>query len=179
MEHNHSHHENHEHQSKANMPTQKVGKFLPLIVIFGAVILFTGGMVLWQQRGDLLFIMRNFMAGFFLVFGFFKIINWKGFVSAYRMYDIVASRSTVYAYAYPIIELGLGFAYLFSINLFVTNIVTLLVMSLSAIGVAVELRKGQEIACACLGAVFKIPMTKVTLTEDLLMAGMALGMLVF
>jgi hypothetical protein len=51
-------------------------------------------------------------------------------------------------------------------------------MLISALGVANELRKKQTIMCACLGTVFKIPMTYVTLFEDLLMASMALYMLV-
>jgi hypothetical protein len=51
-------------------------------------------------------------------------------------------------------------------------------MLVSAAGVARELWKGREIMCACLGVVFKIPMTYVTLLEDLLMAAMAGFMLV-
>jgi hypothetical protein len=58
------------------------------------------------------------------------------------------------------------------------HVFTLLLMLMSAVGVAVELHKGKEIVCACLGAVFNIPMTYVTLLEDLLMAAMAAYMLI-
>ena len=51
-------------------------------------------------------------------------------------------------------------------------------MAISSIGVAIELSKKKEIMCACLGVVFKLPMTYVTLLEDLLMAAMALIMLI-
>jgi len=34
--------------------------------------------------------MNHFMAGFFLVFSFFKLLNLKGFAESYSMYDIVA-----------------------------------------------------------------------------------------
>ena len=89
------------------------------------------------------------------------------------MYDVVAKQSTAYAYAYPLIELGLGVAYLSRFQPVITNSVTLVVMLISALGVFIELSQGKEIMCACLGVVFKVPMTYVTLLEDLLMASMA------
>ncbi len=48
------------------------------------------------------------------------------------------------------------------------------VMLVGAYGVYLKLKEHEEIPCACLGTVFKVPMTWVTLGEDLLMAGMAL-----
>jgi copper chaperone CopZ len=122
--------------------------------------------------------MSDFMAGFFLVFSFFKLLNLSGFVQAYRGYDLVASRVKGYAYAYPFIELALGVAYLIRWNPVATHWITLVVMLLSAVGVVNALRKRQLIECACLGTVFKLPMSKVTLIEDLSMAVMAAAMLV-
>ena len=52
-------------------------------------------------------------------------------------------------------------------------------MVIGAVGVAGELRKKNQIPCACLGVVFKIPMTTVTFIEDVLMAVMAILMLFF
>jgi len=172
-------HDNHNHgyEHTAEKPKSKFKDFVPLILIFIAIGFFTFLIVDRSGQKDLMNIMRNFMAGFFLVFGAFKLIRWKGFVEAYVTYDIVAKRSVAYAYLYPLIELGLGIAYLQSLNLFVTNIVTIAVMIIGAIGVAGEILKKQPVHCACLGTVFKIPMTKVTLFEDLLMAGMAAWML--
>ncbi|MFG0292813.1 MAG: hypothetical protein ACF8MJ_06615 [Phycisphaerales bacterium JB050] len=40
------------------------------------------------------------------------------------------------------------------------------------------LRKKRKIHCACLGTALNLPMTKVTLVEDLTMASMAAAMLV-
>jgi hypothetical protein len=155
---------------------QKLKPFIPLIVIVSIILLFTAGMQFsfgetWHDA------MRFFMAFFFLIFGFFKVINIKGFAAAYRTYDLIAQRSLWYAYAYPFFELALGFAYLFNLYPFITNVATFILMSISAVGVLMELSKGKEITCACLGVVFKIPMTWVTLAEDLLMAGMALAMI--
>jgi len=153
-----------------------VKDFLPLIVIFGLIIAFT---LIGQLRSgwNMTHAMNDFMGAFFIVFGGFKLLNWQGFVKAYQMYDVIAKKSVIYAYAYPLIEVGLGIFYLKNLFPFWTNLVTLVVMLVSSIGVAQELAKKKTIVCACLGTVFKVPMTYVTLFEDLLMAGMALIML--
>lgn len=146
--------------------------FLPLLAVFTGIIIlsllwvnaFSGGFMRW---------MEVFMGLFFVVFGFFKVFNLKGFADAYRMYDVIAMKYPKYGYVYPFIELVLGVLYLLGIFSLFTNIATLLVMSISAAGVYLKLKKKEKIMCACLGVVFKVPMTWVTLTEDLLMALMA------
>lgn len=152
--------------------------FLPLIIIMGVIIAFTIGMSFYRGDWNFKETMLDFMAGFFLVFGFFKIINLPGFVEAYAMYDIIAQRSKLYAYIYPFIEIGLGIAYLLRYQLFLANIITVIIMVIGSIGVAIELSKGRQIVCACLGTVFKLPMTYVTLAEDLIMGLMAVIMLI-
>ena len=158
---------------------RSIKDFLPLIVMFFLIGLFVGARQIMLGGLDVFYAMADFMAGFFLIFGFFKILNWKGFVDAYSTYDLLAKRNKVYGYLYPIIELSLGFSYLFRLYPTATNFVTLIIMVIGAIGVAGELRKKNQIPCACLGVVFKIPMTTVTFTEDVLMAGMAFLMLIF
>jgi len=151
-------------------------KFIPLIIIFAAIVLLT---IIRQYMTEFSFMhfMTDFMGFFFLIFGAFKIYNLHGFVQAYQGYDLVAQKSIHYAYAYPFIEVALGIAYLLKWNLPLINLITVIIMTISALGVANELRKGKTVVCACLGAVFKIPMTYVTLLEDVLMGGMALIML--
>jgi len=153
--------------------------FLPLITIIAVIIIFTIYMWSTATKPDLMFGMRMFMSGFFLIFGVFKLIKLKGFVMAYKKYDILAKKSTIYAYAYPFIEIGLGVSFFFAFNLLLTNIITLIIMIIGSYGVWLKIREKEEIPCACLGVVFKLPMTKVTLFEDLLMAVMALMMIIF
>jgi len=57
------------------------------------------------------------------------------------------------------------------------SVLVIPVMLIGALGVYQKLRAGEEVPCACLGTVFTIPMTWVTLGEDLLMASMALVLL--
>ena len=117
------------------------------------------------------------MAGFFLVFSFFKLLDVGGFANSYRMYDIVAKAVPGYGFVYPFIELALGAAYLTSFQPFLTNTVTLVVMGVSLVGVVQSVVNKRKIRCACLGSVFNLPMTTVTIVEDSLMIGMAAVML--
>lgn len=147
--------------------------YRPLLLVFAylvgvvALIEFTAGRFEWMRA------MANVMGGFFLAFSFFKLLDLRGFVDAYRSYDVLARRVRAYGYAYPFIELGLGVAFLLRLAPVTTNIVTLVVMVVSAVGVTRALLQKRRIRCACLGTVFNLPMTKVTFVEDALMAGMA------
>ena len=152
--------------------------YFPLLLIL-AYLVGAIGLIEWTLGGfDLTRAMMHFMAGFFLVFSFFKLLNLSAFADSYAMYDIVARRSRAYALAYPFIELALGLAYLVPANSVVTNLVTLVVMGVSAVGVVQSLFSKQKIRCACLGAVFNLPMSFVTLVEDGLMIAMAAWMLI-
>jgi copper chaperone CopZ len=121
--------------------------------------------------------MNVFMAGFFLVFSFFKFLDLKGFANSYAMYDIIAKKIPVYGFIYPFLELGLGIAYLTHFNPIITNWATIIIMGVSSIGVIQSVLNKKKIQCACLGAVFNLPMSTVTIIEDLLMVAMAAAML--
>jgi hypothetical protein len=122
--------------------------------------------------------MRHFMAGFFLVFSFFKLLDVPSFAMSYSSYDIVARRWLGYGYLYPFLELGLGAAYLANVSPVATNLATIVVMGVSTVGVLQSVLANRKIQCACLGTVFNLPMSSVTLIEDGLMIGMAIAMLV-
>lgn len=122
--------------------------------------------------------MRHFMGGFFVVFAFFKLLDVRGFADAFQTYDIAARRFPLYAVAYPWIELALGVAYLTNFAPLATNIATLILMASGLVGVTQALLAKRRIQCACLGTVFKLPMSKVTFVEDFLMAAMAVIALV-
>lgn len=120
--------------------------------------------------------MNNFMAGFFIVFSFFKLLDLRGFADSYAMYDVLAKRWKGYGYVYPFMELALGVMYLTGFNPLATALATIVVMGFSAIGVVQSVLSKKQIRCACLGAVFNLPMSTVTIIEDLLMVGMAIVM---
>jgi copper chaperone CopZ len=121
----------------------------------------------WHQT------MRYFMAGFFLVFSFFKLLDIPAFADAYAGYDLLAKRWRGWGFIYPFVELALGLAYLANWHPLLTNWVTFIVMGFSAIGVIQSVLDKRSIRCACLGTVFKLPMSTVTIVEDLGMVMMA------
>lgn len=121
--------------------------------------------------------MRWFMAGFFLSFSFFKLLDVKAFADSYRMYDWIAKMVPAWGLAYPFIELALGLAYAANWNPVLTHSTTLALMLVGAGGVIQSNLQKKAIRCACLGTVFNLPMSTVTVVEDLSMAAMAAWML--
>jgi copper chaperone CopZ len=122
-------------------------------------------------------LMRHFMGGFFLVFSFFKLLDLRGFTDAYRSYDVLAGAWPAWGLVYPLVELALGGAYLLDLYPVATNVVTLALMLIGAVGVLEALLDKRAIRCACLGTALNLPMTTITLVEDLGMAAMAAVML--
>jgi len=164
----HSHHAMQAEETKSWLATYK-----PLLLI-GT---FISGVAFLTADGSLHTGMNTFMAGFFLVFSFFKLLNLKGFADSYAMYDLLAKKVPAYGFIYPFIELALGIAFLTRFNPTATNWVTIIVMGFSSIGVIQSVLNKKKIQCACLGAVFNLPMSTVTIIEDLLMVAMAGTML--
>lgn len=147
--------------------------YKPILLIFGYITFISlliggfGGSFNWMKS------MTVFMSGFFLIFSLFKMLNLTAFADSYAMYDIVAKKWRTWGYIYAFIELGLGVAYAVNFEPLLTNIITLIVMSVSIIGVLQSVLNKRRIQCACLGAVFNLPMSTVTIIEDALMIVMS------
>ena len=162
-------------------PAERASWFItyrPLLTIIGLIALTT---VLSQAPyatgfdGSLW--MRHFMAGFFIVFAGFKLLDVAGFRESYRMYDVVAKRLPAWGHIYPFVELGLGLIHLTNVAPFWTNIATIVILGVSAIGVIQSVIDKRAIKCACLGTGFNLPMSTVTIIEDVGMVAMAAVML--
>lgn len=156
---------------------KKLRTFLPLIIIFSLVILWTLGrqyLYGWNYANAML----DFMGAFFLLFGGLKVINWKKFALAFRAYDPLAKRSAFYAYLYPALEVLLGLSYqLHFPNLTLANITTIVILSATTIGVIQNFKREDKLQCACLGGFFTIPLSWFTVFENVLMVAMAIAML--
>lgn len=166
-----------EHNEMTEQTKSWFETYKPILLIFFYITLTTVLIQINNQHFDLMQWMRHFMAAFFLVFSFFKLLNLKGFAESYAMYDILARRFPSWAYIYAFIELALGIGYLIDFNPIVINTVSFFVMSISIIGVLKTVLNKQQIQCACLGDVFHLPMSIVTIIEDALMIIMAAFML--
>ncbi len=168
-----------DHSAPAMMAaTEEKPSYLPIFLIFGYIagisilVQVVKGSFNWMQW------MSHFMAGFFFVFSFFKLMNLKGFAEGYQSYDVVAKQFPAWGYIYAFIELGLGIAFLTGFEPMMVNAITLVVMAVSTVGVVQSLLRKTSFQCACLGTVIKLPLSKVTLFEDLLMVAMSGTMLI-
>jgi copper chaperone CopZ len=148
-----------------------IATYYPLLLVMALVAvvpLATGTVMGW---------MMGFMAGFYIVFGAFKLLDVPAFARSYAQYDVIAKRIPVWGYVYPFIELALGFGFLFWLDMRVLSWIALVLSLVGAVGVIQANRSKQTIECACLGTVFKLPMSIVTIIENLGMAVMAAWML--
>lgn len=122
--------------------------------------------------------LRYFMGVFMVVFASFKLIGYKMFVMMFPGYDIVAKRFKAYAYAFPLIQMALGLAYLVDVLPVTRDVIVLLFTGLASIGVFQEVYKRKSgVHCACLGNVIKLPLSTVSFIEDVGMFVMAATML--
>jgi hypothetical protein len=126
--------------------------------------------------------MNVFMGGFFLAFSFFKMLDIKAFADSYAMYDLVAMKWSKWGYVYAFLELALGIAYVAHFDSVLTNSVAFGLMAISIPGVILSVIEKKKIKCACLGTVFNLPMSTLTIVEDatmLIMSGFMLWVNLF
>lgn len=153
----------------------KIKNYLPLLVVVFIALSMSLAIEINRAQIDFSTYTNGFMGFFFCLLSMFKLFNIVGFADGFQKYDIVAMRFRPYAYLYPFIELSLGLAYLAQVQPLATNSFTLFVMTLSAIGVIRSIMKGLDLRCACLGTILNVPLSTVSVVENIgmgLMAGM-------
>lgn len=156
-------------EEKSSFQTYK-----PLIVVFTFVILVSLSFqkTLPHFFGELF--MRHLMAGFFIGLSFFKFLDLQAFSTAFSKYDPLAKTFRGYGKLYPFIELALGLMFVAGLGLKVANILTILVLSATTTGVMPMISSKNKIQCACLGAGFNLPLSWVTVAENVVMVLMAI-----
>ncbi len=162
-----SHH--HAEISKPSPLSQWLSTYYPLLLIMSLIALASFAGQSW---------MMSFMAGFYIIFGAFKLLDVPAFARSYAQYDLIAMAFKPWGYAYPFIELALGFAFLFWFQMLAATWIALILSLVGAAGVIQSVMRKQTIQCACLGTVFNLPMSTVTIVENLGMAAMAAWMLI-
>jgi hypothetical protein len=116
--------------------------------------------------------MAALMGWFFLIFGLAKVLSLPSFVVAFQRYDLLAMRSKIYAFAFPFLEIGAGLAYLYSWNIVAVSAIALPLLLITSWSMFIKIYRNEAVPCACLGTIFKVPMSWLTLGEDLFMVAM-------
>lgn len=158
-----------------NQPSTKLKELYPLFLILSYVI--AGSVYLSLSPFELDEFMLNYMALFLIVFSFFKFLDYRGFPRSFANYDPLARQVPIYGKIYPFIETLLGVAFLLRYQLDAALWITVVLLSITTIGVIQSLVNNRQIECACLGTVLKLPMTEATLIENSLMLLMAGGLI--
>lgn len=170
----HAHH--HEHMDHPDPEAADYWKFAGILVfIFTASYSF---FVASDFNGWMGY-MVSFMGVFFVVFAFFKLLDIRNFAYSFAGYNPIARRWLGWGFVYPFLELALGIGYLAGFALTQLNIIVLVVTTIGATGILRQLLRGSKIKCACLGKYINLPLSTVSLVEDVSMAVMATVMLIF
>ena len=151
-------------------------KLFPLYLIFFYLIVST--LLINRVDLNLTDIMLDFMGIFYIVFSFFKFLDYNNFPKTFKIYDPIAKIIPAYGWIYPFLETLLGVAFLIRFELYISLLTTLIILGTTTIGVLRSLMNKERIQCACLGTAINLPMTTATLVENSIMIFMAVYMLI-
>jgi len=115
----------------------------------------------------------NFMGSILTIFGILKLYNLEKFSQIFQKYDIISKNIPIYSYFYPFIEILLGISYIKRYRIPKVKIITIILMIISIVSVIISLIAGANLRCGCLGSFFHIPLSYVTLTENIIMLYMS------
>ena len=130
------------------------------------------GTISWQTLGW-------FISVSMILLGMQKLRDIEGFTTMFLNYDLLARKWVPYAYVYPWVETGAG---ILMTGMLLTSLAAPAALFIATVG-AVSVFKAvyidkRELKCACVGGNSNVPLGFVSLTENLMMMGMAIVMLV-
>lgn len=153
--------------------------FVPVIAIFSIAALMAVA-ITWISTQTVLAgrTIELFIAVSMVLLGLQKLQDVERFATMFLNYDLLAQRYVRYGYMYPFVETGAGLLMMAGMLTWLSAPAALFVASIGAVSVfkAVYVDK-REIKCACVGGDSKVPLGFVSLTENLMMIGMAIWML--
>ena len=153
----------------------KFQQLFPLFLIFGYI---TAASVLLNfSSWELDSFMFDFMGLFYVVFSFFKFLDYTGFPASFQMYDPLAKVLPAYGWIYPFLETALGLMFLLRFEIDIALVTTIIILGITTVGVTKSLFSKKTIKCACLGTALNLPMTEATFIENTIMLVMAVWML--
>jgi hypothetical protein len=121
--------------------------------------------------------MKMYMGIILVLFGTLKLYDLNKFALIFSKYDIIASKVKLYGYLYPFIEILLGAGFLTNTLTRSVLYTTIVLMVISLISVSISLYNKKPLKCGCLGSFFHMPLSYVTISENLLMLLMAVKLL--
>lgn len=154
--------------------------YQPVIAVFACTALMALA-VSWVALGTV-FTVRTlewFVAISMCVLAILKLRDLESFSNMFLGYDLLAQRWVRYAYLYPFGEALAGILMIAGALLWLAIPVAMLIGVVGAVSVfkAVYVER-RELKCACVGGDSNVPLGFISLTENLMMVGMAIWMLI-
>ncbi|GGE57745.1 membrane protein [Halopseudomonas oceani] len=154
--------------------------YQPVIAVFACTALMALG-VSWAALGTLFGVrtLEWFVAISMCVLAILKLRDLESFSNMFLGYDLLAQRWVRYAYLYPFGEALAGILMIAGALLWLAIPVAMLIGVIGAVSVfkAVYVER-RELKCACVGGDSNVPLGFISLTENLMMVGMAIWMLI-
>jgi len=152
----------------------------PIVIALSIVILSSLAMQISDETFNLNKWFMSYMGIFFIIFSFLKLLNVSGFSMTFKKYDLISKIIPPYATSYPFIELSLGIIFLTQTQsiLIYANAFTLIFMVSQTIGIIRSLSKSEQIQCACMGSAVDVPLSSLTVVENITMIAMATYMII-
>ncbi len=153
--------------------------YRPVMALFAVAALLAVA-VTWLVR-DTFFVGQTvgwFIAIAMVLLGLQKLQDVDRFATMFLNYDLLAQRWVPYGYIYPFVETGAGLLMLAGVLTWLSAPAALFVAGIGAVSVfkAVYVDR-RELKCACVGGDSRVPLGFVSLTENIMMIGMAVYML--
>jgi glutaredoxin len=161
-------------------PDPKEGKtYQPVFAVF-SVTLSMALATTWMQNDSfsVIKVTELFIAFSMCVLGILKLQDLLSFATGFVQYDLIAQRYVPYSYVYPVIEAGAGVLMIAEIVIWAAAPAALMVSTVGALSVfkAVYVDK-RDLHCACVGGGSRVPLGFISLTENVMMMGMAIWMI--
>jgi glutaredoxin len=160
------------------VPEPGATSYTPVLAVFAVAALIALA-VDWLSMGAItLMALPTFIAVAMCILAMLKLQDVEKFSTMFLNYDLLARRWVPYGYIYPFAELGAGVLMLAGVLTWLSAPVALFIGGIGAVSVfkAVYVDK-RELKCACVGGSSNVPLGFVSLTENLMMIGMAVWML--
>lgn len=163
------------------VPGPDATSYTPVLVVFAVAALIALA-VAWLRFGTPVdvSVIPTFIAVAMCLLAMLKLQDVEKFSTMFLNYDLLARRWVPYGYIYPFAELGAGVLMLAGALTWLSAPVALFIGGVGAVSVfkAVWIDR-RELKCACVGGSSNVPLGFVSLTENLMMIGMAVWMLAF
>jgi len=154
--------------------------YQPVIAVFATAALMALGFS-WAALSTVFSVraLEWFVAISMCVLAILKLRDLDSFSNMFLGYDLLAQRWVRYAFIYPFGEALAGILMIAGALLWLAIPLALIIGSIGAVSVfkAVYIDR-RELKCACVGGDSNVPLGFISLTENLMMVGMALWMLI-